>query len=216
MGSHCTHDLSQEQSKDVIALEDDNPDAIDELLKYLYTLSDHINVPDREKQPYVTDSGWPEEEKTIQVLSKEVKHLANVLIVADKYCVRDLVTLVGRKISARLSFLRQYHYITIGGKDQPTAMLLFAFSEALCFEQESPPLQEYQDAFLATMVGEFGICDVIAGVDVELTQRHPKFVCEVLRQSAKTINSARQSVRTVFAELPIAKRRKYRSLVTQD
>ena len=42
---HCPHFRSREQSRGVIVLVEDDPEGIDEMLMYLYTLSDHINVP---------------------------------------------------------------------------------------------------------------------------------------------------------------------------
>jgi hypothetical protein len=62
-------------------------------------------------------------------------------------------------------------------------------------------------------VENFDICTAVAEIDVELSRRHPKMVCELLRQSAKALRSERARVQRVVAELPISKRKKH--MVTQ-
>jgi hypothetical protein len=205
--SHCAHDLLQEQSKGVIELEDDEPDAIDELLKYLYTLSDLIKVPNRSDYYFVEEELLEDLPDGLQVLSKEFKHLADILVVADKYCVRDLATLAGEKISTRLSILQSLAHCNFSLE---AAELVWIFPDALYFEQDIQPLQEYQDALLKIIVEEVNICMAIARVDVKLTRTQPKLVCELLRQSAKAIESKQQKVMDVLAELPLKKRRKFK------
>jgi hypothetical protein len=169
----------------------------------LYTLSDHIDVPHQEHlRSRHIQAGDP------ALLLEEVSHLAKILIVADKYCVRDLATLASRKISTQLPYLKNYAYSFNRDKSLQALKLLCAFSEALCLEHDTPPFQKHQDAFLAIIWGSFDICTVVADIDVELTRRHPKFVHELLWQSAKALKSERETVQRVVAELPIAKRRK--------
>jgi hypothetical protein len=193
---------------------------MDELLKYLYTLSDCINVSHLEGETYagMVEVLLEEIHKGLPVLSKEVKHLANILVVADKYCVRDLVTLVARKISIRLSLLQECAYIFDDEDDGhlQAAKLLSEFSEALSFEKEIPPLQEYHNAFLAVIAEKIDICTVIADVDVELARMHPKLIRELLQQSTEVIRSERQRVVDVIAELPARKRKRFESEQRSD
>jgi hypothetical protein len=99
--SHSTTDVhranfqSQEQSSGIFTLDGDEPAAIDELLKYLYTLSDHINVPVIKP---CDGSHWNSKVKDVESFPDDIKYLARVLAVADEFCVSDLATLANETI----------------------------------------------------------------------------------------------------------------------
>jgi hypothetical protein len=66
------------------------------MLKYLYTLGDHVNVANVCYDSDLDDEGV-----------QDVNYLASVLVTADKYCVPGLVALVGWKIDDQLSAFRR-------------------------------------------------------------------------------------------------------------
>lgn len=216
--SRYAHDPSQEQSEGIIVLDDDDLEAIDELLKYLYKFSDHLNTSCVYRKllqcydPLFDDDDWgyTDEEvpelllEHLEELSNEVKHFADVLIVADKYCVRDLATLASEKIKARLSMFRGWAPTL---DSLPAAKSTCAFSEALHFEEEIPPLQKYQDLFLETITSKIDIGTAI--FYVELIRTHPKLVRELLQHSTKAVKSEKERSQSIIAKLPKAKRKIY-------
>ncbi|ERF74962.1 hypothetical protein EPUS_05170 [Endocarpon pusillum Z07020] len=206
----------QEQSSGIIVMDEDEPQAIDELLTYLYTLSDHINVLPihgrrlRYIDPAIKVSRFIDADEKIrdrpqqlQTLANDVKHLSDVLVTADKYQVSDLATLAGQKIEKRL--LAFVHWAS--RLEDMHARLTSAFSEALYFEHEIPPLQEYQDTFLTTIIHNFDI--VTAFDDIEFIQAHPRLTREVLRDRNKALKSERQMRDEMVEDVPKSKRKKY-------
>jgi hypothetical protein len=138
----------QEESSGVIVMDEDEPQAIDELLTYLYSLSDRIGVLSLHDTMFHpngpgslilriarTDEELSECCQELEKLANDVKYLPDVLVTADKYQVSDLATLAGQKIEERLSVFRNRAAELI---NMPMR-LISAFSEALYFEHEIPP-----------------------------------------------------------------------------
>ena len=210
----------QKQPPEPIEFHGDDPDAIEEMLKYLYTLSDHLKVlnldnPHDSPDPYPpNDTPGMSEVKLLEEMAYELKHLANVLTVAGKYCVSDLVTLAGQKIKERLSRLR--YRIKFGGggfDDTQVSTLLFAWSEALYPEDEILELQEYQKSFAVIIVDN---CSIATGfVDIkELISSYPKLgwdllncTDEVVTERDKRIGCLQGKIDSMRKELPKSKRK---------
>ena len=206
----------QEQSSGVIVIDEDEPQAIDELLTYLYTLSDHINVLSIHDEKFrfigpashVIYIGYIKKRlsdrvQQLEKLANEVKYLSDVLVTADKYRVSDLATLAGQKIKERLSVFRYW----AGRLNDMHVRLTTAFSEALYFEHEIPPLREYQHTFFTTVINKFDIDTTFA--DVEFIQAHPRLTQEVLRDRNKALKSERQMRDEMVKDVPKSRRKKY-------
>ncbi|KAF7506591.1 hypothetical protein GJ744_011628 [Endocarpon pusillum] len=209
----------QEESSGIIVMDEDEPQAINELLTYLYTLSDQINLPSgRDRKigfidvydEVYSDSLIPElndrPQQLIQSLTNNVKYLSDVLVTADKYQVSDLATLAGQKIAARLVVLQCWAGAWKDGWKEKDGWkdldkrLTSAFSEALYLEHEMPPLQRYQNTFFQTVISKFDIDTIFS--DVEFIQAHPRLTREVLLDRNKALKS-------MVEDVPKSKRKKY-------
>ncbi len=210
----------QKQPPEPIEFYGDDPAAIEEMLKYLYTLSDHLNVLDLHNiyesvdQYLENDEQVTSELKLLEEMAHEVKHLANVLTVAGKYCVPDLVKLAGQKMEERLSRLN-YRIVGRDGvfNNTEVSTLLFAWSEALYPEDEVLELREYQKSFAMTIVNNCGIATGVFDVK-ELISSYPKLgwdllscADELVTESAKTIRSLHGKIDRMWVVLPKSKRK---------
>jgi len=194
-----------------IELDADDPEAIDELLKYLYTLSDHIKV-----RP-LTRGRWeiyllPDEVKYLEELPKEVKHLTGILVVANKYLVSDLVMLVDSKIKQRLLWF-QDRAARIEKKE--AANLVSQLTEALYPREEIPTLQKHQSLFVVTITRQYSMASSGSQMK-DLIQNHPKLGSDLverldalLQEKDETIQDQGRQIQNMRAELPKSKRKRF-------
>lgn len=198
-------------------MDEDEPQAIDELLKYLYTLSDHINVLSIDESMFhyidpssqvfclsYTDQELSEHPEPNPTLVKEVTYLVDVLVAADKYGVCDLAAIAGQKIDDRLEVFRYW-----AGRLEPRHVprLTSAFSDAVQFEDEMPLLEKYQHDFLATVTSELDIHVIFA--DVEFILAHPKLTREVLWHRNNALTSEREKTSEMLEDMPKTRRHRY-------
>lgn len=209
---HRAYKHSQKEADNSLTLEHDDPEALDELLKYFYTLSDHINVRPLRNKNWGVYRCPSNHDKHLEGLSNEVRYLAGVLIIAEKYCVSDLVTLAGGKIEERLSILElRPHFLQA---DQP-ANLVFAWAGALYFEDEIPGLHKYQTLFSKIFTSDFD--DTTDKLDIEgVIRAHPKLgwdllthTRKLLQKHEKTAKSQEKKIQDMHYWLPKAKKRQF-------
>jgi hypothetical protein len=159
--------------------------AIDELLKYLCTLSDHINVS--VIKPH-DGTHWNGEVKDIESLPDEIKYPAGVLAVADGFCVSDLDRLAGEKTQHRLSTFKNRFAMMAHQNPADTPRFVSALSDALYSGDEIPALQYYQNFFAQIFTSKFHIATEVLDIE-SLIQSHPKLGWDLLQERNKTIES---------------------------
>jgi hypothetical protein len=197
------HRQSQEQSSGIVTLDEDDPVSIDELLKYLYTLSDHFNVS--VIKPH-DGTHWNGEVKDIESLPGEIKHRADVLAVADRFCVSDLDGLASEKMQHRLPAFKNRLAMMAHQNPADTLRFVSALSDTLYSGDKIPALQYYQSFFAQIFTSKFHIATDV--LDIKgLIQSHPKLGCDLLQERDKTIESQQQTIKSIYAEMPKSQRK---------
>lgn len=200
-----------------IDLPEDDPDAVDEMLKYLYTLSDHMKGGRRAEEDEVE---YEEEEEDEEVegrkwnsydprkLSKELRHSTGVLLIADKYGISGLDRIAGQRIRHQLARLTTLASFAISEQDD-VATWVSTLSEAMNIEMEVASMKQYRDAFaemIATSIGfETDLLDF-----GWLGQKYPKLGSAILLRCIEEWKGQRFLIKEMFADLSERRKRKYR------
>lgn len=196
---------TQEQSSGVITLNEDDPDALDEMFKYLYTLSDHIKAPALAKKYRDKNAVTSKEAEHLIELAKEVRHLARVLVTADKYCLPSLVKLAFDKVEERVARFRSRAMIL---NPLQTTSLISAWCDALYLEDNLAALQECQTLFAGSIVDKRGTTTDIPEIE-GLIAAHPKLGLDLLKGTENVVQAKQKELddlkaenRRMFEQLP--------------
>lgn len=200
-------------------LDEDDPEAVAELLKYLYTLSDltgvTLSTQDAFDDDFVRqgdiisdrDRLSPEEVTNLEQLWKETKCLTGVVAVAEKYCVTDLVASSSRRIGDHLTtFQSQTRRLNVSQR----ASFVCAGLDALYFHDDIPALRPNQKRLIEIITSDCGILTDIAGIE-EMIRSRPWMGWDLLKGSGKvaqkTIERQGIKIRRMVTLLPRTKRK---------
>lgn len=195
----------QEKSQDHLTLEEDDPEAVFEILKYLYTLSDHVDI-----EP-LSHRG----DEDLNGLASQVKYLISLIATADKYCVTDLVEIAGAKVHERLDiFCNQakvpYIKFKLEYKEVVPGLVEALYSK----KDHSPVLDQWQLLFARKLIDTFS-----SAVDVpdaqNLVTAYPRLGWNLLKSADKERLESRETIlklsrenRVMMDELPKSKRKR--------
>jgi len=192
--------LQQQQPKDSIVLPDRNPEAIDVILEYLYTLSDRlepewIDELDFKKTPGIYDK-----------IPSECEHLISVLVSAARYGVLDLAELAKDRLHERLHPLKTHF-----PSDEATLQkLLCRIAKALYSEQDAGSLQDFRDMVLRRIFHHWDQLQASETIKA-LMLAHAELGWELTRFAMSRMRKQRVAMDCMLADLPKTKRKKYES-----
>jgi hypothetical protein len=199
-GAETVDSMQQQQSKDSIVLPDRNPDAIDVLLEYLYTLSDRL------------EPEWVDEldfEKTVDIYDKlpsECEHLIAVLVSAARYGISDLAELARERLHDRLNPLETH----FPSNEATLQTLLCRIAKALYSEQDVDSLQRFREMVVGRIFQHWD--QLLASETVQtLMLAHTELGWELTRSAISRMQKQRHAMDCMLADLPQTKRKKYES-----
>lgn len=172
---------AQEQSRGIINLDEDDPEAIAEMLKYLYTLSDKLEV---RRGTVLHPLGESE-------LLHNVNHLAGVIVTAEKYGISTLAALAGEKLDWQLSD------IEIPRAAKEAKKQICDLSDALYSRDPTPRLRWYQKRLTRMLlVRIFEPITKVPGLK-EVIDMHPQFGWDLLESTCEELEYQRQMNRNM-------------------
>jgi hypothetical protein len=187
----------QEQSTGVIIMDNEDPDAIDVVLEYIYTLSDRTKAC----------NSWQIDYEDHDKLLADLKHLLSVIVTADMFLLPQLVDLAGGKA--------RDHTVDISygiekGSIHMTKKLFLGLVRALYPKRDCLALHSYQSQITEAIVIAKGNIWEKFGTR-ELLEEHPKLGMDVIESKTRLVQDKEAKIEKLIEVLPKTKKRRFES-----
>jgi hypothetical protein len=190
----------QQQPKDSIVLPDKDPDAIDVLLVYLYTLSDCL-LPE-----WIDELDFAKTPDIFDKLPSECELLISVIVSAARYGIMDLAQVAKQRLHERISPLKEHF-----PSDEATLQTLLArIVIALWSEPDVKLLQSFRDMILRRIIQHWDQLQRSETIKA-LKLAHAQLGWNLMQFAMSENEKQRQKMDCMLADLPKTKRKKYES-----
>lgn len=191
----------QEGSLDSVTLDNRDPDALDVMLNFVYTL-----------EASSLKLGWVDEvdfQKTMDIYDKipsECEHLASVMALAVEYDIRDLADLAKERLSERL-FPLMSHAPT---DTEMLRTLTCRLVKVLYSHHDIGLLQTYREVIARMLVDHW---DQLAWSDAtkDLIRAHPDLAWDMTKLAVADTQKQHETIESMKLDIPKKKRKKYDS-----
>jgi hypothetical protein len=176
-------------------LEDDDPEAVQVMLEYLYTLSDSLRVPYVPLNTFTLD-----EAVELERFPSDCRHLASVMIAADKYCLPDLTKLAEGKLKERIALVKMYDDMEVQKN------ITCGVIDAVYLQEDVSCLQECRSNLIkricnSSWLAQYELDDCILA--------HPRLGLDLVEFAFSGNMTDRSTIIKMVADPLKAKRRKY-------